>query len=386
MSVIVPTVLFCIFLIGIGASVASYVGQTPYEAIESVKNNHDYTCSESYFDEMYEGFRQIGYANKPITWDDIQKALGMGENLYNGAVEYAENYLDFFLGNFDDEWVADISSRSIRVYNSDGELVGTTEIVGTCDNDYNYSDHITTMPQLSDDGWLLFRTISQEGTFYHTYIEYIAIDNTDSRGAFRYWPGYYGVGYVDKYASNVAFVPSTYRQNGVQIKCVYQGNTHISSYTLISPISGASSDLDATIPYIGVADTPDGEAGVRPDGSVVLPDGTVVYPNSTDGTYPFPVAMSPDWWAKLAAAIADGRAGEESPDDAGTTNLELSGIRALLQSINDKIDGFGDTIKNAIKDFFSAKPSDYTVTTDNWFNTFVDAVKRFLRGFGLNVQ
>lgn len=386
---VVPVVLFVIFLIGIGATAGNYVGQTPYEAIETVKNTHDYSCSEEYFNDMYDAFRQIGYANKPITVDDVRKALGMGENIYNGATEYAGAFIEHWLGSFDSGWTADYSSREIKVYDDEtGDLIGSFKIYGVVSGSLS----VTTIPPVlvepSRNSYICFATTYGGETYYSTsvFTRYGGETTVDTSSFSLTAP--FDMQATDRFASNMAFEMSPNVPDSYVLKLVYDGRTSYAKDGLLvgNPVIQGNSDIDVTIPYIGTAVTPDGDVGVRPDGSIVLPNGTVVRPDVNTGAYPFPVVMTPDWWAKLAAAIAGAGAGEDSPTDAGTTNLELSGIRALLQSINDKIGGLGDTIKNAIAEFFGAKPSDYNVTTDNWFNTFVDAVKRFLRGFGLNVQ
>lgn len=389
MSAVVPVTLFVIFLIGIGATVSNYVGQTPYEAIESVKNTHDYSCSQEYFDEMYDAFRQIAYANKPITVDDIQKAVGMGENIYNGATEYAGAFIEHWFGSFDSGWTADYSSREIKVYNDEtGDLIGSFKFYGVVSGSLS----VTTIPPVlvepSRNSYICFATTYGGETYYSTsvFTRYGGETTVDTSSFSLTAP--FDMQATDRFASNMAFEMSPNVPDAYVLKLVYDGRTSYAKDGLLvgNPVIQGNSDLDVTIPYIGTAVTPGGDIGVRPDGSVVLPDGTVVRPSASDASYPFPVVMSPDWWAKLAASIAGDNVGENAPTDSGTTNLELSGIRAILQSINDKISGLGDTIENAIKKALAKNASDFNVNTNNWFNDLLDAIKAFLRGFGLNVS
>ena len=393
MSLVVPVVLILVIMAGVGAHITNYAGYTPYEAWDIMKNTHDYTCSQEQFDDLYDTWHQMQYANKPITQEDINKLLGYGDDLYNGAITYCENWIDYITGSFDDSWQADISSRIIKIFNADGVLVGQTEIVGLSDSAIYYNDRVTVMPQLVDDGVLLFRTISSDGTFYHNYITSIAeYNNTQFSTDLLYLP-WYNISPSDKYASNVAFVPSIYRDNAVQIKGVSNGNTVVMRYSYVSPISGATNELETTVPYIGVATTDDGsEVGVRPDGSIVLPDGTIVYPDATTGAYPSPVDkvdLGDDFWVKLTELIAQTAAtGESTAETDKTIVLNLEGLRAAVLGISEYLkSGFWSDFENEYNKLFTPDYTKYnTINYDNIYSVLNTYTTKIFAAFGLQSQ
>lgn len=393
MSLVVPVVLILVIMAGVGAHIANYAGYTPYEAWDIMKNTHDYTCSQEEFDDLYDTWHQMQYANRPITTEDINKILGYGDDLYNGAITYAENWIDYITGSFDSQWQADVSSRTVKVYNDNGDLVGSTEIVGVCRGYIGYNEHLTVMPELQDTGALLFRTITAEGTYYHTYIESIKWQYDTYRSALvldssDYF--YANVQWSDKYASNVAFVPSPYDQNGFCIKCVYNGNAGVTKYTFVTPISDVyTNDLESTVPYIGTATLDDGtEVGVRPDGSIVLPDGTIVYPDATTGAYPSPVDkvdLGDDFWAKLTELIAQTAAtGESTAETDKTIVLNLEGLRSAVLGISEYLKaGFWSDFKENINTMFTPDYSKYPTTYTNIYDVIPTYTNKIFAVFGL---
>ena len=290
-TVVVTGLIFLILLCGLGATAQNYSGKTISEALDYAKTTHDYSVSDSVFDDFYDTWHDMTHANSTvITASDVQKLLAGPSVYYSVMCDNADDFMEYIFGSFDSNWEADVSSRVVKVYNDQGELVGATEIVGVCRGYIGYNERLTTMPTLTDTGGLLFRTITSEGTFYHTYMETIKWQYDNYRSALVLdSPSYFyaDVQYADRYASNVAFVPSPYDNNGFCIRCVYNGNSGMTKYTFVTPISDVyTNDLESTVPYIGTATDSNGnEVGIRPDGSIVLPDGSVVYPNTNTGQW-----------------------------------------------------------------------------------------------------
>lgn len=399
MDVIIPTLLFLVLLAGLGASVANYGGMTIPEALDWCKTHHDYTCSDSAFQQLYDDWSDIKYANRTITYQDVQKVLGYGEQLYQGALSYTDAFVQYFLGAYDSTWTSDASSREIRVYDDEGNLIGNTAIIGITDSRVAYQDHIATAPPFSvapnRNSALLFKTTDQiYGTYYHTNL----LNQHFGAGisAYNFSPSV-GTYYEDN-ATNVSFEVSgsdillKMTRSGAYGTAYYgRGSAYqlVEAYKVLSPVLG-NNDVETDVPYIGTAEADGGASvGIRPDGSIVLPDGSVVYPSSSTGLYPDSVTnvrLDDDYWARLADLLARDATGTPATSaDSTVTNLNLEGIRSILASIKQSIDGLGNTIKRGLTDFFTFPFDKFNVQSKDWFNKILDYIRLFLRGYGVNV-
>lgn len=396
MSVVVPTILFLIALVAIGASATNYAGMTPNEALDFAKNNHDYTCSDSAFQEFYDDWHDMALANKPITYQDIQNVLSKSDDLYGAACEYGGMFLDEVLGSFDSSWTAVTTSRSIEIYDESGALYGSCSLVG-CTNTY-FDGYQLTMPQLNENGtYLVWHSVKATGEqYYHIYLEAYeggGLGNgalwRDSFGGDNYFTG--------QNASNVYLTPNSegswWGYHWFTVNC-YANDSLRSRGARATPYvmtEGNSSFVEPEQESIGTATLPDSTtAQVRPDGSIKLPDGTIVYPSTVDGTYPvdgLKVQLDDDYWKKLSDLLSQNE--NATGDTVGTgdivTNLNLEGIRSQLASINDYLrnDLWAD-----FANVFKYDPSKYnTVNYDtNFFGLIETYARKIMSCFGLNAM
>lgn len=354
MNVAIPALLILMILMGV--NVSNYSGMTVSDAYQDALYSHNYTIDDYEFNNVANKYiNNPDYKNAYITNSDITTAVNVS-NPYDYLVQSGATMWDEINGSFDSSWLPTVDSRSLKVYDNDGNLIGATEIVGVTNTTYLYRNQVTVQPELLDrsgyfqNGWLLFRTIDYRGTYYHTDLDFVVPSNGHTNGLainnfqYKYW--------YNKTADNVSW--SEGDAGGFWLELVYDNNTYHSTYQFVSPVLGRN-DLEGDTEYIGEATLSDGTVvGVNPDGSVTLPNGTTVFPDSDTGVYPRPVdsvQFPADWWANIARLIGEGASSAPTSNTAAQTDI-LDSIRdssaGLLSYMKD---GFWTKFKSLFTPF-----------------------------------
>ena len=184
MPVVVPITLILIMLVGIGTEISGLAGMTVSEAFDSIRSNHNYSISDEQFNDIYSEYHDNPlFSNQVISKQDLNKILAESVAVqYNIAVQASGDALEFILGGFDSDWVADLTSREVRVYDDDGVLKGSTRIYGVVDGQIQYSSKVSNPPDINKNyTYLCFATTDSSGyTYYHTDIGGILNNGTNT--------------------------------------------------------------------------------------------------------------------------------------------------------------------------------------------------------------
>ena len=168
MEIAVPVILVLMMLMGV--NIAHYQGMTISDAFQDAQYGHNYDVDSTVFNATADEYiNNPDYQNTYISSMDIstaQQQVNQGTfwdylvNQNGGALWEEIN------GQFDHSWAPSIDSRTVTVYDNQGNIVGATYIIGLVASQYQYRNNVTVRPDLvapstTANRWLLFYTTDQ---------------------------------------------------------------------------------------------------------------------------------------------------------------------------------------------------------------------------------
>ena len=133
--VAIPAILILMLILGV--NISSYQGMSVSDAWQQARANHDYTVSQDTFDKAAQPYiNNDDFSDEIITAGMIIDAnrVYMQQNAFDYFVESGGILYEEINGSFDTSWQPSVESRTIKVYDDEGVLLGATTIIGVISN------------------------------------------------------------------------------------------------------------------------------------------------------------------------------------------------------------------------------------------------------------